>query len=116
MATDSAIRARAGAVGDETIHHDQELTGPGEIEARWQLVQVVPRAVGEHPDEAQRAKVLHHRRMGQPGHRGQRKRDQDTPAGHGGEDIVGRTLGRIAAHGGATDLAVAAAHAGPEEP
>ena len=98
----------------QPIHHDEQLARPGEIEAGGQLFEVMGDAIGHHAHEAERAEVLDHRRVRQPGDGRQRKRDLQ-PAEPGGHDIVGGGLGRVHADGGPARAAEAASDASPEE-
>ena len=108
--------AGVARAGHQPVHHDQQLARAGQVESRGKLVEMTGPAVREHPDEAQRAEVLHHRRVRQPGHRRQREDHLQPAARHRRQNVVRGRLGRVAPHRGAADPAEAAAHPRPEQP
>ena len=115
MATDSASRPAAAASATSRSTRTSSSPARGEVEPGRQLVEMVRRAVGDDPDEAERAQVLDDRLVRQPGHGGQGKRDLNPGAGHGGQHVVGRALGRVPADRRAAGPAVAPADPRPEE-
>jgi hypothetical protein len=66
---------RFARVHPQTIDDDQQIVRGGEVDPVRQLVQMDLLAIGEHAHEAERAEVLDHQRVREPG--GARKREAD---------------------------------------
>ena len=73
MASASAAGRATSGLGRQPVDHDEQLVGAREVEPGGQLVEVMRRPVGQHPDEAQRPEVLDDRVVGEPGDGGSGK-------------------------------------------
>jgi hypothetical protein len=111
---------RLSRVGDQPVHHHQQVAGGGEVGILLQVVEVQCLPVGDHAEEAEGAQVLHHHRVRDPRGQGEGEGDGDAGAGREGRHRVGHALRGVRLHLSAAGLvagprAIGAADAGPEE-